>query len=236
MKWTKEKDEELIEMVNNGMRYPVIAESFGVTLKSIKNRTYRLKIKPVYYEKIICKCCGNEFEGLISESRLFCSKSCSVTFNNKDRIVSEEQKEKVRLKLLKPKKIKPIELRSCRFCGEKKIDKKHKIICEECKNTFYKFYKPLCNFDFNIMDYSNKFDLSLVEQHGWYSPINKRNNLNGVSKDHMYSVRDGFINNIEPEIIKHPANCKLLLHNDNNRKNYNSSITIDDLIERIKNW
>jgi len=86
------------------------------------------------------------------------------------------------------------------------------------------------------MDYSNKFDLSLVEQHGWYSPINKRNNLNGVSKDHMYSVRDGFINNIEPEIIKHPANCKLLLHNDNNRKNYTSSITIDDLIERIKNW
>ena len=42
-------------------------------------------------------------------------------------------------KQVKPKKIKPFELRSCRFCGEKKIDKKHKIICEECKNTFYKF-------------------------------------------------------------------------------------------------
>jgi hypothetical protein len=52
----------------------------------------------------------------------------------------------------------------------------------------------------------------------------------------MYSVRDGFINNIDPEIIKHPANCQLMLHNENNSKNYNSSITIDDLIERIKNW
>jgi hypothetical protein len=27
-----------------------------------------------------------------------------------------------------------------------------------------------------------------------------------------------------------------MLHNENNSKNYNSSITIDDLIERIKNW
>jgi hypothetical protein len=52
----------------------------------------------------------------------------------------------------------------------------------------------------------------------------------------MYSVRDGFINKIDPEIIKHPANCKLMIHTENNKKNYNSSITIDVLKERIKNW
>jgi hypothetical protein len=236
MKWTKDKDEELKEMVNNGMRYHVIAESIGVTLKSIKNRTYRLGIKPIYYEKIICKCCGDEFEGLISESRIFCSKSCSITFSNKNRVVSEEQKQKVREKLTKSKKIKSFELRVCRFCNEKKINKKHKIICDECKNSFYKFYKPQCVFEFDITEYNNKFDLELVKNNGWYSPKNKGNNLKGVSKDHMYSVRDGFINKIDPEIIRHPANCQLLIHSENNSKNYNSSITIEELIERIKNW
>jgi hypothetical protein len=91
-------------------------------------------------------------------------------------------------------------------------------------------------FNFDINQYNNKFDLDLIKEYGRYSPKNKGNNLNGVSKDHMYSVRDGFINNVDPEIIRHPANCKLLLHSENNKKNYNSSITIEELKERIKNW
>ncbi len=52
----------------------------------------------------------------------------------------------------------------------------------------------------------------------------------------MYSVKDGFINGISPEIIKHPANCKLMKHIDNNKKKTNSSITLEELMERIKNW
>ena len=78
--------------------------------------------------------------------------------------------------------------------------------------------------------------MKLVEKYGWYSPSNKGNNLNGVSKDHMYSVREGFINNIDCEIIKHPANCKLMIHNENNLKNSTCSITLDELLNRIKNW
>jgi hypothetical protein len=41
-------------------------------------------------------------------------------------------------------------------------------------------------------------------------------------------VRDGFINKVAPEIIAHPANCRLMKHSENNFKNYNSSITIDE--------
>jgi len=236
MKWTKEKDEELKKLVEEGNKYPIIANIMGVTFKSIKNRTFRLGIKPIFYKKINCKYCGVEFESRITEERKFCSKSCSASLNNKGRVVSEEQKQKVREKLTKPKKIDVVKIRCCRFCGEEKISKKHKIICEDCKTNFYNFYKPLCVFNFDINQYNEKFDLDLINEYGWYSPKNKGNNLNGVSKDHMYSVRDGFINNIDPEIIRHPANCKLLLHSENNKKNYNSSITIEELKERIKNW
>lgn len=236
MKWTKEKDEELKKLVDEGNKYPIIADIMGVTLKSIKNRTFRLGLKSIFYKKINCNNCGVEFEGRISEERKFCSKSCSASFNNKGRVVTEDQKQKVREKLTKPKNNDINKTRSCRFCGQKTVTKKHKIICEDCKNDFYKFYKPLCLFDFDVYKYENKFDVGLIKENGWYSPKNKGNNLSGISKDHMYSVRDGFINKIDPEIIKHPANCKLLIHTENNKKNYNSSITIDVLKERIKNW
>ena len=41
---------------------------------------------------------------------------------------------------------------------------------------------------------------------------------------------------ISKEILKHPANCKLMLHSDNNKKKTNNSITYEELLNRIKNW
>jgi hypothetical protein len=236
MRWTKEKDEELKNLISEGLKYSIIADIMDTTYKSIMNRAHRLDVKTVYHKKITCLNCGVEFEGAISHNRKFCGSSCSATFNNKGRVVTEEQKQKVREKLTKPKKEKVVKQRNCRFCYENVIIEKHKIICDNCKINFYKFYKPLCVFEFDITEYKNKFDLESVKNNGWYSPKNKGNNLKGVSKDHMYSVRDGFINKIDPKIIKHPANCQLLLHSENNSKNYNSSITIEELMERIKNW
>lgn len=47
---------------------------------------------------------------------------------------------------------------------------------------------------------------------------------------------EGFINKIDPEIISHPANCMLLRHNDNVSKGKKCGITLDELIDKIKNW
>jgi hypothetical protein len=52
----------------------------------------------------------------------------------------------------------------------------------------------------------------------------------------MLSVKDGFEMGIDPEIIKHPANCKLVLHKENQSKHRHSSITLEELKERIKHW
>ena len=52
----------------------------------------------------------------------------------------------------------------------------------------------------------------------------------------MYSIRDGFDNNIDPKLISHPANCKLIQQRKNSSKYKKSSITIDRLKNRIDEW
>ena len=61
-------------------------------------------------------------------------------------------------------------------------------------------------------------------------------NLNGVSRDHMLSVTEGWLNNVDIKLIRHPANCNLILHRDNQKKNIKSSISIDELHNRIKSF
>ena len=76
----------------------------------------------------------------------------------------------------------------------------------------------------------------MIKQYGWYKAKNHGNNLNGVSRDHMYSVKDGFINNVDPKIISHPANCRLLCHSKNASKGAGSCISLDELLCRIEKW
>jgi hypothetical protein len=113
---------------------------------------------------------------------------------------------------------------------------KVKTICDRCKSSYYKYYRPECEFKFNIFDYPMEFDLDIIKKLGYYSPINKKNNPTGISRDHMFSVKDGYTKNISPEIIKHPANCLLILNRDNQSKGPKSSITIEELMDKIKRW
>ena len=93
-----------------------------------------------------------------------------------------------------------------------------------------------CSFKFNVYEYPQHFDLSLIEQHGWYKAKNRGDNLDGISKDHIFSVKDGFINSIDPKIISHPANCKLVRHTDNQKKKTKSFISLKKLQENIEKF
>ena len=176
-----------------------------------------------------------------TKNKYFCSRSCA---NSKP--ASEERKEKLR----KEKYI----YRKCVFC---KTDFKsnrrsqRKYCSETCKynkrleerlnrdadeDLNLKQYRRKCKFTFNLKDFENEFDFSLIQEHGWYSPSNKGNNLKGVSRDHMVSVKYGYENNIDPAIISHPANCQLLVHSKNISKNFRNSLTVEELKERIKIW
>lgn len=94
-----------------------------------------------------------------------------------------------------------------------------------------KLYRNACKFTFGI---GKQFPNSkLIEQHGWYHPVT---NPNGVSRDHKLSVTAGFKLGVPPEIMKHPANCEIMLHTHNQRKNRASSIGYEDLMKLISEW
>jgi hypothetical protein len=140
---------------------------------------------------------------------------------------------KFRIRRLEKEKLK-LEKRKCKYCDNNPIGLKQ--ICEECKFKYYSVYRPLCEFKFTLSDYPEKFNFDELKKLGMYSPVNKNNNLSGISRDHLYSVNDGFKNNIDPNIIKHPANCQLVVHKKNQYKYDKSSISLDELKNRIDKW
>lgn len=103
-------------------------------------------------------------------------------------------------------------------------------------NSIFKNYRQACAFKFAIKNFPEEFDCLLLEQYGIYKASNRGNNLTGVSRDHMISINYGFKNKIPSKIIAHPANCQLLLHSENSKKHTKCSITLEELVERIRIW
>jgi hypothetical protein len=171
------------------------------------------------------------------KKKIFCSRSCANTRN-----LSDDTKSKISESLKKTKKSIRCIYDKCdnEFLPKKKSTRYCSISCGRLANvkekTGYDLYKSQTTFSFNVYDYSDEFQLSLLEKHGWYSAANRGNNLNGISRDHMYSVMEGFRNNIDPNLLSHPANCKLMKHNDNVSKLDKCSISLDELKMRIKKW
>lgn len=131
---------------------------------------------------------------------------------------------------------------SCLNCNLEFVSKRetHNFCSRLCYNLHFEEirsdweqYSISCRFNFNVYDYPNWFDLALIEEFGWYKASNKGNNLEGISRDHSYSLKEGFRNNIDPKIISHPANCVLMKQNENSKKKTKCNITIEELLERI---
>ena len=68
---------------------------------------------------------------------------------------------------------------------------------------------------------------------GKYHPVN---NPNGVVKDHMISINFGKVNGISPKIIGHIMNCEYLTFKENALKNKDCSISVSELLCRIKKY
>lgn len=194
-------------------------------------------------ETVSCNCCSTSIEVEYREgkkkAKYFCSRSCANTRKNR----SEETKAKISEKL--KSKTEHIE-KKCQHCETLFESIKHrnrKYCSPKCAASSRRrtddnltTYRRRASFDFNLADYPEEFNFDLIEEHGWYSAANRGNNLNGVSRDHMVSVKFGYENNIDPSIIGHPANCRLMRHNDNVSKYEGCSITLEELKVRIQKW
>ena len=106
----------------------------------------------------------------------------------------------------------------------------------EHTNNDYIRYKNLCEFKFDLKDYPDEFNFVLIEQYGWYSAKNNGDNLNGVSRDHKFSIKEGYKLKIDPYFISHPANCELMVQSQNSVKKTKCSISFKDLIDKVNDW
>lgn len=202
-------------------------------------KRHQLKVDKYLLSPNKCTLCGLSLE-YTKRSNKFCSRSCAATWNNSNKDYST----------FKPGPAKHGSIsKQCAWCNSTFDTKsKKRKFCSsrcatECKNaprranrTEWQNYRADCQFRFSIKDYPTEFEFDLINQHGWYSASNRGNNLTGVSRDHMVSCRYGFENNLPVEHIRHPANCKLIIHTENSSKNKKNSITYDELLSRIKLW
>lgn len=210
---------------------------------------------------IFCENCNKEFEICCTDTefnngeyRKTCSSKCATEL----RLSKTKSKQKC------DKISKTLRERFSLYHEDYDIDKKaYKKICKNCGEFFYtikknqkccskkcskelkhknyienqglkKLYKEQCTFKFSLTDYPEFFKSNLIIENGWYKPTNHGNNLNGVSRDHIISINEGFKQNIDPYFISHPCNCQILLQKDNAKKHTKYDIKIDDLIQKIK--
>lgn len=159
-------------------------------------------------------------------------------FSERSKKMWENMSEETRLKYSKLRRESKgiYKIKICKICNENKEILYSSRLCSDCKEPF-RLYREKCSFSFNVYKYPDKFDLDIIKKYGWYSPKNSKfPNLNGISRDHQFSIADGFKQNIDPSYIRHPANCILLRHTDNQKKWAKSSISLNDLMKRIREF
>lgn len=253
--WKTNRKTIIVVCENCGIEFEKTLSEYNRSIKlgrkhfcSLKCNNDNKKIK-----QKICLCCKKKFIPNES-SRKFCSQSCSATYNNKNRKgekrnFTEKGKKNIIDTLYNRLNIHILDYEKnpnrCIKCNAPLLYKfrKRKFCSYDCKRDYdkrnmseYQKYYRECQFNFSLNQYPEEFDFNLIEQYGWYQAKNHGNNLNGVSRDHMVSIKYGYEHNISSEIIKHPANCQLMIHNENISKHKNCSITIDELLIKIDIW
>lgn len=103
--------------------------------------------------------------------------------------------------------------------------------------TEKRIYYEKCKFLFDIYKLPDLKGFDLLSKYR-LMPRNPKNRIDEhyVHRDHMISRDYGWLNNIPPEHIAHPANCEILLDTKNIKKGNGCSITYDELLVRIKEW
>ena len=126
----------------------------------------------------------------------------------------------------------------------------HKNRCPECARKIQSKKKSGTNH-FNWKNYS-KEDIEksynyranvsqLTEQNykkykNIINPLNLYRRRGGYSLDHIYSVMEGFRNNVLPEVISNPNNLQMLREDINIAKSDKSDMSLEELYYGYNNW
>jgi hypothetical protein len=84
-------------------------------------------------------------------------------------------------------------------------------------------------YEFKVRKLTEKQNIKILENYELRGPVEK----DGWHLDHIYSIYDGFKNNIPIHIIANINNLRMIPAKKNQSKNFRSEIHIDDLINKI---
>jgi hypothetical protein len=104
------------------------------------------------------------------------------------------------------------------------------------KKDDYIFYRELSNWKYQVLT-ENTIGIEKLKFNKLYDKKNR--NKDSLVRDHMYGRKNGFLNGVFPELLRHPANCQIISHSDNIKKSKKKNdcvITLNELLEKIKNW
>lgn len=123
----------------------------------------------------------------------------------------------------------------CSHCQKIFLERLKLKYCKDCRHLYSIYNRNQYKFTFNVYHYPELFDLELLNKIGFYSPGGKSGkwNINGISRDHKISVNESIKNNYDPFYIRHPLNCELMPHLENNKKKTKSSITYNELKHQV---
>lgn len=208
----------------------------------VEEREKQFPLKEKYF---CCRSCANSHEKT-EETKRKTSESVKNYMRKQGFNIQEDsfQEDKVCLncgKVFHTKKVK--QKFCCIKCGreyrnrQENYEKYGQLSSDSKRLKFlYNIYKNECQFKFSLNSYPKEFNFDLINENGWYCAKNHGDNLSGVSRDHRFSINEAFKQKIDPYYISHPANCELLIHNDNSSKRDKCSITKDELIKEVNEW
>lgn len=129
-------------------------------------------------------------------------------------------------------------INKCQHCNFFTCNRKKRKYCNSCCDKYSTSNKKGFKFTFNVFNYPDLFDLSLIQDKGFFSPGGKSGkwNITGISRDHKISITDAIKNKYDSYYISHPCNCQLIPQSENAKKHIKSSITYSQLIKQVNEY
>jgi hypothetical protein len=117
--------------------------------------------------------------------------------------------------------------------------------CEDCKKEFkknnpktkqiYINYERKSKFQKYRLEVDRLTEINVRRNRSKIINIDLRGKVTGYSLDHKLSVCYCFDNNVDPEIAAHVCNLEIIKTTKNQNKSKKSSITLEELVDEIKN-
>ena len=224
MKWTKDEETKLLKLLKDGLSYKDISGVLNRTARSIKEKTNKLGYKYSDFIKMLeieCLECGKIFVVSTRDKReikrKFCSRSCSTTFNNKNR--SSDVYQKVSDKLSKYKQKTEVGDKNYCLCCNKEISRR-KIYCDyKCQNDYkYQLYIQKWKNnevdgkkgEYSISRYIRRYMFEKYENKCAICGWNEVNNFTGKIPLEIEHIDGDYTNNKEKNLMLICPNCHSL--------------------------